>query len=296
MVLGEAADGGVLGADRAQRILPFWLQDRTVEEWRPSGRHSGRKVCRVGLQFIDGAFEKLAKRQRSSRLLVSANAGRVWRRRGVAAVGKGLSSLYVVHHNNIKNATCFSGKRNQGEISWWRRDWLSEFTEEPRLLAQPSPAGFSSAYWTERSCGRLVTNLLSESQSILSISSFLSLPAIQTLGAGRVAGLWTGSAQERTNAGAFLCTQARPELVPAMVGERRAQEPPAGSRAAMVRGKELGARLGCGASAAVMAIARFPKASIARARCAGFLPLVVGRVMISSKIRPNSASKQKRWR
>src|ERR1039458_10133421 len=106
-------------------------------------------------------------------------------------------SLYVIYHNNIKNAICFCEKSEGVTKKSWRRGaWPLGGLVRRRGKARrsASPAGFSSTYRTEGPAGLLITNLLSESQAAFRCKSTCRLRNVRPLAALQAArGLSVGA-------------------------------------------------------------------------------------------------------
>jgi hypothetical protein len=123
------------------------------------GAVAGR-LAAAGLQFIDGAFEELAKRQQvfEALLIVSQERpdGLAQATGALGGSGQGQSSLYVVYHNNIKKSICFN-KKNEGRtklsLAEWRQAvWRLDGGDRAKL-AGPVVSGFQQHLPDGRPCG-----------------------------------------------------------------------------------------------------------------------------------------------
>ena len=97
------------------------------------GRAVTRRVAAAGLQFVDGAFEQLARRkevaQMAAILLLQLGEKRALAT-GLLEIGQDsslfASLLYVIYHNNIKKSSVFSITRSKA-----KKDSVGRGTEPP---------------------------------------------------------------------------------------------------------------------------------------------------------------------
>src|ERR1035437_816520 len=175
VVLGEVAEMGSVpsrqGAQAGLAALGPGKHWGRVKRTVRGGAMAGRFAA-AGLEFIDGAFEKLAKRQQVfEALLIVGQQGPQHLAEATGALGvsgHGQFSLYAVYHKNIKKSRCFCKKHDGRARLSLAAPRASVWRLAPEGVAGvcgvPPPAAFSALYRTEGSAGYLKANLLSEPQ------------------------------------------------------------------------------------------------------------------------------------
>jgi hypothetical protein len=158
-MLADPGGGGGQGTQAGLAALGPGKHGGGVKRALWGGAVAGRFAA-AGFQFIDGAFEELAKRQEIfEALLVVSQQGPYVLAQMAGALGvggHGQLSLYVIYHNNIKKSICFTGKMMAGRKFLWRHGDRRRggLTVETRPSSRgPVVSGFQQHLPGGRPCG-----------------------------------------------------------------------------------------------------------------------------------------------